>query len=286
MSKWNLNFDSSSHEEDEDEDYSEKLNLSHLKVDQVPQKNFWDHLPPTQLTLGVPGVENHEPMFGTNYSSSTQSDPQQPQQRNSIMITNPSLEILDKESRGRKREYEENLLSEFDANGSGITSRRNEDGLQQYSKASSVEMHKMSERRRRNRIASKVKTLAELIPNCNKTNRASVLDQAIQYIQALQHQVQVMSMDGIPAWYSASTLLARRNQIVRSTLQFNPYMPIMPSISADYFLGFAKSINYCHMISSNFSPMISTGSHFPFLPLVVVNNSECSPSVAAPEKRA
>ncbi|MCD7450928.1 hypothetical protein HAX54_009074 [Datura stramonium] len=128
MLKWNLSFDSSSNEKDED--VSEKLDLSHLKVDEVPQKNFWDNpSPPILLTLGVPGLENHhESKFGTNYSSS------------------PPLENLHKESRGKKRKREEDFMSKFDGNGSGTTSRRNEDDLQQYSKTSSVEMHKMSER--------------------------------------------------------------------------------------------------------------------------------------------
>ncbi|PHU17788.1 Transcription factor PIF3 [Capsicum chinense] len=265
MSKWNLSLDSSSLEEG---GVSEKLNLSHLKVDEVPEKNFWDHPSSlTQLTLGVPGVENHDAKFGTNYSSS------------------PYLENQHV-SRGKKRKCGENLVSVVDANGSGIPLRANEDGLKQYPKASSVEMHRMSERRRRDRIANKVKVLAELIPNCNKSGRASVLDQAIQYIQALQHQVQVMSMDGIPAWHSASTLIARRKQIMQSTVHFNPYMPIMHRIAVGYFGGFGKSINHNNMFSSNFSPIISTGNHFPFLPHAVINNSQGSPSVAAPEKRA
>ncbi|KAJ8564740.1 hypothetical protein K7X08_001200 [Anisodus acutangulus] len=206
MSKCNLSLDSSSHEEDEDA-CDQQLNLSHLKVDQVHKPNFWHQSsPPTLLTLGVPGVENHEPMFGSNYSSSTQSDSQQPKQRKTM-------------TRGGKRkcgEDIEHLVSEFDANGSGMTSRRNEDDLQQCSKASSVEMHKMSER----------------------SGRASVLDQAIQHIQALQHQIQVMSMDGIPAWHSASPLLAGRNQIMQSTLQFNPYVPIIPRIAIGSFFWF------------------------------------------------
>ncbi|KAJ8562985.1 hypothetical protein K7X08_031437 [Anisodus acutangulus] len=243
ISKCNLSLDCSSHEEDED--VGEQLSLSHLKVDEVPKKNFWDHSPPTLLTLGVPGVENHELMFGTNYSSTTQSDCQQPQHRK---IETSSL---DRESRGKKRKCGEDihhLVSQFDANGSGMTSTRNEEyGLQQYSKASSVEMHKMS--------------------------RVAVLDQAIQYIQALQHEVQVMSMDGIPAWHSASTLLAARNQIMQSTLQFNPYIPIMPRVAIGSFFGFGTSINYSNM--SNLFPMMSltsTGSHFPFLHLAFINN--------------
>ncbi|KAH0692155.1 hypothetical protein KY285_019252 [Solanum tuberosum] len=149
-------------------------------------------------------------------------------------------------------------------------------------------MHKMNERRRRYRIAKKMKVLEELIPNCNKSNRASVLDQAIQHIQALQHQVQVMSMDII----RASTLVAAgRNQIMQSTLHFNPYIG-----ATGYFFGFGKSFTYSNMCCSNFSPMLSTGGQFPFLPLSDANNllhpvpimeafTRGSASVAPPEKR-
>ncbi|PHT48243.1 hypothetical protein CQW23_12451 [Capsicum baccatum] len=266
MSKWNLSFDSSSLEEG---GVTEKLNLSHLKVDEVPEKNFWDHPSSlTQLTLGVPGVENHDAKFGTNYSSSP-------------YLENPH------ESRGKKRKCGENLVSVVDANGSGIPLRANEDGLKQYPKASSVEMHRMSERRRRDRIANKVKVLAELIPNCNKVEPQYLIRPYNTFKPYnTKSSLNVMSMDGIPAWHSATTLVARRKQIMQSTVHFNPYMPIMHRIAVGYFGGFGKSINHNNMFSSNFSPIISTGNHFPFLPHAVINISQGSPSVAAPEKRA
>ncbi|XP_069152621.1 transcription factor PHYTOCHROME INTERACTING FACTOR-LIKE 15-like [Solanum lycopersicum] len=225
MSKWKLNFDSSC------ELVSDEKNICDQSIS-----------PQTLLTLGVPGVENHVYNFGTNYSS------------------NPSIEKNShKESRGIKRKCGEDLVYELDTNnGSGITSRRNEDGLYQYPKASCVEMHKMNERRRRYKIAKKMKVLETLIPNCNKSDRASVLDQAIQHIQALQHQIQVMSMDRI----RGSTLVAAgRNQIMQSTLHFNPYIGAI-----GYFF------NFSNILCSNFSPMLSTGSEFPFLPLAVACN--------------
>lgn len=62
-----------------------------------------------------------------------------------------------------------------------------------------AEVHNLSERRRRDRINEKMRALQELIPNCNKTDKASMLDEAIEYLKTLQLQVQVMSM-GTGMW--------------------------------------------------------------------------------------
>ncbi|KAM0028247.1 putative transcription factor bHLH family [Helianthus debilis subsp. tardiflorus] len=57
-----------------------------------------------------------------------------------------------------------------------------------------AEVHNLSERRRRDRINEKMKALQELIPRCNKSDKASMLDEAIEYLKQLQMQVQMMSM--------------------------------------------------------------------------------------------
>jgi len=54
-----------------------------------------------------------------------------------------------------------------------------------------AEVHNMSERRRRDRINEKMRALQELVPHCNKTDKASILDEAIEYLKSLQMQVQV-----------------------------------------------------------------------------------------------
>ncbi|KAJ0963258.1 hypothetical protein J5N97_028380 [Dioscorea zingiberensis] len=57
-----------------------------------------------------------------------------------------------------------------------------------------AEVHNLSERRRRDRINEKMRALQELIPHCNKSDKASMLDEAIEYLKALQQQVQIMWM--------------------------------------------------------------------------------------------
>ncbi|XP_024394544.1 uncharacterized protein [Physcomitrium patens] len=57
-----------------------------------------------------------------------------------------------------------------------------------------AEVHNQSERRRRDRINEKMRALQELIPNSNKTDKASMLDEAIEYLKMLQLQLQMMSI--------------------------------------------------------------------------------------------
>ncbi|KAG0625921.1 hypothetical protein M758_2G088500 [Ceratodon purpureus] len=54
--------------------------------------------------------------------------------------------------------------------------------------------HSIAERLRRERIAERMKALQELVPNSNKTDKASMLDEIIDYVKFLQLQVKVLSM--------------------------------------------------------------------------------------------
>nr|GMD07315.1 transcription factor PIF3-like [Ipomoea batatas]GMD09319.1 transcription factor PIF3-like [Ipomoea batatas] len=60
-----------------------------------------------------------------------------------------------------------------------------------------AEVHNLSERRRRDRINEKMRALQELIPNCNKADKASMLDEAIEYLKTLQLQVQLQDLPNI-----------------------------------------------------------------------------------------
>ncbi|XP_042004524.1 transcription factor PIF7-like isoform X1 [Salvia splendens] len=54
-------------------------------------------------------------------------------------------------------------------------------------------IHNLSERRRRDRINEKMKALQKLVPNASKTDKASMLDEVIEYLKQLQAQVHMMS---------------------------------------------------------------------------------------------
>ncbi|KAL2325689.1 hypothetical protein Fmac_024747 [Flemingia macrophylla] len=57
-----------------------------------------------------------------------------------------------------------------------------------------AEVHNLSERKRRDKINKRMRILKELIPNCNKTDKASMLDDAIEYLKSLKLQLQIMSI--------------------------------------------------------------------------------------------
>ncbi|KAL3647670.1 ATP-dependent DNA helicase pif3 [Castilleja foliolosa] len=54
----------------------------------------------------------------------------------------------------------------------------------------------VTKRRRRNRINDKMKALHELVPNSNKPDKASMLDDAIAYVKSLQMFIKTYCMNG------------------------------------------------------------------------------------------
>ncbi|XP_019170502.1 PREDICTED: transcription factor BPE-like isoform X2 [Ipomoea nil] len=58
-----------------------------------------------------------------------------------------------------------------------------------------TDSHSLAERARREKISERMKILQNLVPGCNKViGKASVLDEIINYVQSLQHQVEFLSM--------------------------------------------------------------------------------------------
>ncbi|XP_002984591.2 transcription factor PIF3 [Selaginella moellendorffii] len=95
----------------------------------------------------------------------------------------------------------------------GCQIRRDKKPPKGSKRSRAAEVHNLSERKRRDRINERMKALQELIPNSNKTDKASMLDEAIEYLKLLQHQLQMMSM--------------------RSGMMF----PMVPPVSSPYGVG-------------------------------------------------
>ena len=68
--------------------------------------------------------------------------------------------------------------------------------------------HSIAERLRRERIAERMKALQELVPNANKTDKASMLDEIIDYVKFLQVQVKVLSMSRLGGAVAPAPLVA------------------------------------------------------------------------------
>ncbi|CAN6348439.1 unnamed protein product [Urochloa humidicola] len=97
-----------------------------------------------------------------------------------------------------------------------------------------AEVHNLSERRRRDRINEKMKALQELIPHCNKTDKASMLDEAIEYLKSLQVQLQMMWMGGgmaaaAPVMFPAAGVhqYMKRMAVATPHVASMPRMPFM-----------------------------------------------------------
>ncbi|VFQ87867.1 unnamed protein product [Cuscuta campestris] len=58
--------------------------------------------------------------------------------------------------------------------------------------------HNQSERKRRDKINQRMKTLQKLVPNSSKTDKASMLDEVIEYLKQLQSQIHMMSRMNMP----------------------------------------------------------------------------------------
>ncbi|KAG6750645.1 hypothetical protein POTOM_045153 [Populus tomentosa] len=68
--------------------------------------------------------------------------------------------------------------------------------------------HSIAERLRRVRITERVKALQELVPTCNKTDRAAMLDEIVDYVKFLRLQIKVLSMSRLGATGAVAQLVA------------------------------------------------------------------------------
>ncbi|CAN6575882.1 unnamed protein product [Malus baccata var. baccata] len=128
-----------------------------------------------------------------------------------------------------------------------------------------AEVHNLSERRRRDRINEKMRALQELIPNCNKVDKASMLDEAIEYLKTLQLQVQMMSMGA--GMYMPPMMLPPGMQHMHGPCMahFSP-MGVGMGMGMGLGMGFGMGMPDMNGASSSY-PMLQVppmqGAHFP-----------------------
>ncbi|XP_075507137.1 transcription factor PIF1-like [Primulina tabacum] len=114
----------------------------------------------------------------------------------------PESVAEDRKRKGREAGYSELPKEDTEFQATDIKPQAHGSTLTKKSRA--AEVHNLSERRRRDRINEKMKALQELIPRCNKSDKASMLDEAIEYLKSLQLQVQMMMSMGcgmVPMMY-------------------------------------------------------------------------------------
>ncbi|KAH0685156.1 hypothetical protein KY289_015933 [Solanum tuberosum] len=68
--------------------------------------------------------------------------------------------------------------------------------------------HSIAERLRRERISERIKALQELVPSCNKTDRAAMVDEILDYVKFLRLQVKVLSMSRLGGASAVAQLVA------------------------------------------------------------------------------
>lgn len=82
--------------------------------------------------------------------------------------------------------------------------------------------HSIAERLRREKIAERMKNLQELVPNSNKVDKASMLDEIIEYVKFLQLQVKVLSMSRLGAAGAVIPLLTDGQPEGHNSLSLSP----------------------------------------------------------------
>ncbi|KAI6697111.1 hypothetical protein NL676_017230 [Syzygium grande] len=134
-----------------------------------------------------------------------------------------------------------------------------------------AEVHNLSERRRRDRINKKMKALQELIPHCNKTDKASMLDEAIEYLKSLQLQLQIMWMGG-----GMAPMMFPGVQHYMSSMGMTMCPPPLPTVSNNMHLPQVPVVDQSIPMAPN--PNQSVICHTPVLNPMNFQNQMQNPS--------
>ncbi|KAK4842564.1 hypothetical protein QYF36_023800 [Acer negundo] len=126
-----------------------------------------------------------------------------------------------------------------------------------------AEVHNLSEKRRRNRLTIKMKTLQEMIPNCNKSaDRASILDNAVNYVQFMRLQTELMSGSQVTPYITPSGLPGTHGS------QYSQFLPIRPKLDMGMGVGLFGMCypNGVPVLQAPFHPSFPGGLGMPSMP--------------------
>ncbi|CAF2034454.1 unnamed protein product [Brassica napus] len=79
-------------------------------------------------------------------------------------------------------------------------------------------IHNQTERKRRDKINQRMKTLQKLVPNSSKTDKASMLDEVIEYLKQLQAQVSMMCRMNLPSMMLPMAMQQQQQQLQLSLM--------------------------------------------------------------------
>ncbi|KAG6426984.1 hypothetical protein SASPL_111223 [Salvia splendens] len=184
------------------------------------------------------------------------------------------------EDRKRKvREADDNECQSEDIEFEAAEGKKQGCGSASTKRSRAAEVHNLSERRRRDRINEKMRALQELIPRCNKSDKASMLDEAIEYLKSLQLQVQMMSMSCgmVPMMYPVGV---------------QQYMPAAMGLGMGMDMGMSRPmVPYPPMMAGSAMPNPAAaaahmGPRFPLPPFHMQPVPVPDPSALQPTNRA
>lgn len=102
--------------------------------------------------------------------------------------------------------------------------------------------HSIAERLRREKIAERMKNLQELVPNFNKTDKASMLDEIIDYVKFLQLQVKVLSMSRLGAAGAVVPLITDVRAEDTGSLSLSSISQVVDLLDSEENLAFEQEV--------------------------------------------
>ncbi|KAJ0265272.1 Transcription factor UNE10 [Hirschfeldia incana] len=126
-------------------------------------------------------------------------------------------------------------------------------------------IHNQSERKRRDKINQRMKTLQKLVPNSSKTDKASMLDEVIEYLKQLQAQVSMMCRMSMPSMMLPMAMQQQQQQLQLSLMSSSmglglgmgmPNLGLLDLNSINRAVATAPNI-HANMMPNPFVPMTS-----------------------------